>query len=80
MLLVQCALMHVFRKQLGCALTGAYALIRTNTVYGTTTSITYLRNFRFPISTDMALSVMCLNTVVVRDSTLVTLDMYINPV
>ena len=33
MLIKQCAFMHVFRKHQGCALIGACALIRTNTVY-----------------------------------------------
>ena len=32
LLVEKCALMHVFQKRPGCALTGACALIRTNTV------------------------------------------------
>ena len=32
MLVEQCALMHVFGKQPGCAIIGAWALIRTNKV------------------------------------------------
>ena len=33
MLVEQCALMHIFRKQPGCVLIGACALIRMNTIF-----------------------------------------------
>ena len=48
--------------------------------YSISITKSYLRNFRFPISTDMALSVMCLNTVLVLNSTLVALERNIKPV